>query len=280
DLIKYLEVTDDQFEVAAGTPGMVMTVFTLPNYELVFKIIKDHFEYPKTSTAEDVMDRYRLVFRHDRAGRLLDAQSFEHLAFKRDQFNPDLLAHLLEVAANTVRIEGEWVIISFLYIERRVTPLNLYLRNATDAAAMAAAYEYGQAIKDLAATNIFPGDLFLKNFGVTRHGRVLFYDYDELCLVDECNFKAIPEPPDYLDELSDQVWYPVHPGDVFPEQFVHFLGLKPDLKRYFLAHHKEILTPEFWEDLKEKHKNGWWPSVYPYSQTVRLSNTQQTLSVS
>lgn len=270
DLVNHLEGSDDQFEIAAGTPGMVMTVFTLPSYELVFKIIKDRFEYPKTSTPEEVMDRYRLVFRHDRAGRLLDAQSFEQLYFKKDRFKPELLEHLLENAANTVGVEGEWVVISFLYIERRVKPLNLYLRDASEDEAKAAALEYGQAIKDLAATNIFPGDLFLKNFGVTRHGRVLFYDYDELCFVDECNFRHIPEPPDYLDEMSDQVWYPVQPGDVFPEQFIHFLGLKPHLKKYFLQNHREILKPEFWEDLKSKHHNGWLPSVYPYPESARV----------
>jgi isocitrate dehydrogenase kinase/phosphatase len=191
DLLHRLATSDDKFEVARGEKGMVMTVFAMPVYDLVFKIIKDHFAYPKKTTRQHVMDKYRLVFRHDRAGRLVDAQEFEFLQFARDRFDPDLLAELLAVAANTVCVEGDSVIIKHCYVERAITPLNLFLAEATEAAAEAATIDYGRAIKDMAITNIFPGDMLLKNFGVSRHGRVIFYDYDELCLL-----AGVPLPPD------------------------------------------------------------------------------------
>jgi hypothetical protein len=68
----------------------------------------------------------------------------------------------------------------------------LFLREADPAAAESAIIDYGNALRDLAASNVFPGDLLLKNFGVTSHGRVIFYDYDELCLVSDCVFRDLP----------------------------------------------------------------------------------------
>lgn len=270
ELLHHLATSSDRFEIARGARGMVMIVFTLPGFEMVFKMIKDQFDYPKTSTRQDVMERYRLVFRHDRAGRLIDAQSFEYLEFDRNRFQPALLEELLNVAAESVQLVGNKVVLKFLYLERRVTPLNLYLAEVDAEKARAAAIEYGQAIKDLAATNIFPGDLFLKNFGVTRHGRVLFYDYDELCFVTDCHFRRIPPPRSWEDELSGEPWYTVREHDVFPEQFVHFLGLRPDLKRHFLQMHGDLLEPEYWQTIQRYHQAGLLPDIYPYRPERRL----------
>lgn len=273
DFILHLEASDDRFVIARGTPGMVMVVFTLPSYELVFKIIKDRFDFPKTATRADVMAKYDFVFKHDRAGRLVDAQEFEHLEFARDRFCPDLLATLLDVAGNSVTVEGDRVAIAHLYTERRITPLNLYLAEADDGAALQAALDYGQAIKDLAAANIFPGDLFLKNFGVTRHGRVIFYDYDELVALDQCRFRRIPPPRNLDDELSPEPWYSVREHDVFPEQFVHFFGLRPELKAPFMAAHGELCDAAFWRNLQTQHRKGVIPHVYPYRATRHLHDT-------
>jgi isocitrate dehydrogenase kinase/phosphatase len=228
-------------------------------------LIKDKFDYPKTSTRDDVMACYKLVFNHDRAGRLIDAQEFEHLAFPRDRFQPELLAELLEVAGNTVSLNGDGMVsISHLYTERQITPLNLYLAENEGEAVRNAALDYGQAIKDLAATNIFPGDLFLKNFGVTRHGRVIFYDYDELLLVTDCRFRRIPPPRSWEDEISDQPWFTIRPNDVFPEQFVSFIGLPPDLKQAFIAKHSDLFEASYWRDLKAQHNAGIVPEIFPY----------------
>jgi isocitrate dehydrogenase kinase/phosphatase len=190
DLLHHLAACDDHFEVARGQRGMVMAVFTLPSYDVVFKVIKDHFDAPKDTTRQAVMEKYHLVFKHDRAGRLVDAQEFEHLQFDRWRFSDALLDHLRRVAAQTVIVEAGHVVIKHAYVERRVTPLNLYVREADEDAARAAVLDYGYVLKDLAATNIFPGDMLLKNFGVTRQGRVVFYDYDELCLLTDCTFRV------------------------------------------------------------------------------------------
>ena len=193
-----------------------MAVFTLPAFNLVFKIIKDSFGAPKNTTRQAVMDKYHFVFVRDRVGRLADAQEFEHLEFPRRCFPDDLLAYLLAVAGETVRVEGDRVIVRHVYTERRVTPLNLFLRDAEPGAAREAVIEYGNAIKDLAAADIFTGDMLLKNFGVTRNGRVICYDYDELCLLSECRFRRIPPPTSIEEEFAAEPWFYVGEQDVFP----------------------------------------------------------------
>ena len=193
DLMRHLGHSSDQFEIAPGERGMVMAVFTLPSYDMVFKVIKDHLIPPKSATRSEVMQRYDLVFKHDRAGRLVEAQEFEHLSFAKERFTPQLLDDLVQVAPSMISIHDGLVSIQHVYIERRTIPLNLYVKNLNKIATHQVVLDYGKAIKDLAATNIFPGDILLKNFGVTRHGRVVFYDYDELCLLTDCEFRRLPK---------------------------------------------------------------------------------------
>jgi len=269
DLLRYLAESDDRFELARGEPGMVMVVFTLPAYHLVFKVIKDHFALPKSTTRQAVKAKYDLVFKHDRAGRLLDAQEFEHLKFKRDRFSAELLDQL-RTAAQSVRIDGDHVVIRHLYVERRVIPLDIYLEEASGPAAEAAVLDYGNAIKDLAHTNIFPGDLLLKNFGVTRHGRVVFYDYDELSLLTTCNFRAMPRARIDEEELSPEPWFAVGENDVFPEEFVRFLGLRGGLRDAFLGRHADLFTAGFWRELQMRIRDGEIFHFFPYVQQRRL----------
>jgi isocitrate dehydrogenase kinase/phosphatase len=261
DLMGHLARSMDRFEHAAGDVGMVMIVFTLRSFDYVFKIIRDRFAPPKTTTRDKVRERYQLVFEHDRAGRLIEAQEFESLSFDRWRFAPELLDELLTGAARNVELEGERVTLRHVYVERRVEPLNLFLRRAPRESALRAVHEYGQALRDLARTNIFPGDLLLKNFGVTRHGRVTFYDYDELCLVTECRFRDLPDDE---DGLSAEPGFYVGERDVFPEEFLSFLGLVGEQRAAFLADHAEILTSAFWRDLKRRHEAGEVIDVFPY----------------
>jgi isocitrate dehydrogenase kinase/phosphatase len=268
---RHLQHSRDQFVEAPGDRGMVMAVFTLPSFDVVFKIIRDRFAYPKTVVRKDVLDKYYLVFRHDRAGRLVDAQEFKMLRFPRERFDPALLEHLLDTAAQTVCVDGEDVVITHCYVERRLRPLNLYLAEASPLAARHAVLDYGQSIRDLAATNIFPGDLLLKNFGVTRNGRVIFYDYDELCLVTECNFRKLPRPRTMDEEMQSEAWFFVDEDDVFPEQFISFLGLDPDQLEVFLENHGALLTPGFWRDIKRRHEAGEVLEILPYRPSLSAS---------
>ena len=260
----HLQSTDDRFVHAQGDKGLVMLVFTLPSYDLVFKIIRDQFGYPKTINKEEVQDKYRLVSRHDRAGRLVDTQEFRNLEFPVNRFDEALLDELLREAAETVRVEKDQLIIDHVYIERRVRPLNLYLREVGRADAEKAILDYGQTIKDLANTNIFPGDLLLKNFGVTRHRRVIFYDYDEVALVTECDFRDIPDTDDDEDLMRSDVWFHVNKNDIFPEEFIKFLSMDAQLRALFLEVHGDLLTADYWNRVKSKHLKGDIELVIPY----------------
>lgn len=251
-LQRHLETSIDSFVHAPGDRGLVMIVFTLPSHDLVFKVIRDRFGAPKTSTRADVMERYQFVFRHDRAGRLVDAQEFKRLRLPRERFMPGLADELLREASESCRVEGGDLIVEHCYIERRLRPLNLFLREADPAAAEAAIIDYGNALRDLAASNVFPGDLLLKNFGVTSHGRVIFYDYDELCLLTDCVFRDLPQPRYEEEESSAEPWFHCGPRDVFPEQWLQFLAIPQTLRGVFIRRHAELLTAGWWRAQSER----------------------------
>ena len=252
----HLASCEDRFITAPGDRGLVMIVFTLPSYDLVFKIIRDRFGFPKNTSRHEVMSKYEVVLMHDRAGRLIDTQEFSDIEFPLDKFEQEVVDELLAEAGETTRIDNGQLILRHLYMERRLRPLNLYLRESPREAAEAAVIDYGQALKDLARANIFPGDLLIKNFGVTRHGRVIFYDYDELCLVTECNFREVPESRFDEDEFRPRPWFHVNSNDVFPEEFLKFLAIEPSLREVFTAHHADLLTVEFWRNLQQVHRQS------------------------
>ena len=274
DFIAHLRKSTDRFVVAEGARGMVMSVFTLPSYDVVFKLIKDQFDLPKDTTREDVRRRYRLVFEHDRAGRLVEAHEFEHLRIPGDRFDPELRAELLRDAASIVKMEDGDVIIAHAYVERRLRPLNLFFRENEAEAIAAAGRDYGQSVKDLAASNIFPGDLLTKNFGVTRHGRVVFYDYDELCFLTDCHFRKMPEARTPEDEIAAEPWFSVRENDIFPEEFLQFLSFPEPALAALLQHHREIFRADFWRAIQQQIRAGEIPEVFPYRAERRLTNDQ------
>jgi isocitrate dehydrogenase kinase/phosphatase len=277
EIMQHLEHTrDEQFVHAAGERGLVMVCFTLPSFDVVFKVIRDRFPYPKSVLREEVMAKYQLVFKHDRAGRLVDAQEFRRLRFPRELFAPELLAELLSETAMTVREDGATLVFDHMYVERRMTPLNLYLRSASESACERAVLDYGQCIRDLAYTNIFAGDLLLKNFGVTRHGRVIFYDYDELCAITDCHFRDLPQATNLEDEMRGEAWFYVGDSDVFPETFIRFLAFTESQKAALLRVHGEILTAHFWRHVQQRLREGDVLEVLPYHpHRVRESTAQQ-----
>ncbi len=270
DYLKHLRYSSDQFVVAPGIRGMVMCVFTLPSFPFVFKVIKDRFAPPKEMTPEQVMAKYRLVKLHDRVGRMADSWEYSHVAFPRERFSDALLEMLRTECASNVAMEGGQLVVKHLYIERRLSPLNLYLASADDDDIIHAANEYGSAIKELAAANIFPGDFLFKNFGVTRQGRVVFYDYDELCYLTECNFRSIPEAPYPEMEMADEPWYSIGPADVFPEEFQTFLLTEPRFRKAFRARHADIFDPNWWRARQASISAGRVEDVFPYPPERRF----------
>jgi isocitrate dehydrogenase kinase/phosphatase len=271
ELLDHLSVCyEDRFDLSQGQRGMVMIVFNMPNDDLVFKLIRDRFDSPKKTTRREVMEKYDLVFMHDRAGRLVDAQAFEFLKFDGGCFSVQLLEELKQKAGSTVRIAEDSIIVSHAYVERRVTPLDIFLKAADEADVVSAVIDWGNAIKDLAVSNIFPGDILLKNFGVTRLGRVVFYDYDELCPLTSCNFRKLPPPAVDEDELASEPWFYVDENDVFPEELRNFTGLSGSLKQVFLKHHADLFDVDFWQQTQAKIRAGQLPHIYPYSSKCRI----------
>ena len=278
DFLHHLRHSSDSFRIAPGIKGLVMTVFTLPSYPYVFKVIRDLIAQPKDTDREQVMSKYRLVKIHDRVGRMSDTWEYSLVALPRKRFSPELIRELLTYCPSVVEVDEHTVLIKHVYIERRMTPLNIFLLHASDAEVEHAVKEYGQAIKDMAAANIFPGDMLFKNFGVTRLNRVVFYDYDEVEYMVDCNFRRIPEAPNDEAEMSDDPWYPVGPRDVFPEQFGPFLLGDARIRAAFMKYHADLLTPEFWQRRKERILQGVLEDIFPYPPERRFTNRYQEMS--
>jgi isocitrate dehydrogenase kinase/phosphatase len=270
DFLFHLKHSSDRFRISPGIKGMVMLVFDLPSFPFVFKLIKDHFPPQKEITREQVKAKYQLVKHHDRVGRIADSLEYSNVAFPRDRFDAALLDELRKEAPSLLEEDGPHVVIKHLYIERRMVPLNIYLHEADDAQIEQGVMEYGNAIKDLASANIFPGDMLWKNFGVTRNGKVVFYDYDEIEYITDCQFRQVPQARNEDDEMSGEVWYHVGSHDVFPETFGPFLLYHPKVKEVFMRHHADLLTPDFWQAKKDRIQAGYVHDVFPYDTARRF----------
>ena len=275
DFLHHLKHSEDELIIAPGIKGMVMAVFTLPSYPYVFKVIRDRFPPHKKTTRQQVQNTYQLVKQHDRVGRMSDTLEYSHVAFPRKRFSEDLLEDLNTTCENSIAAEGEYIIIEHLYIERRMTPLNIAVLRADDKSLDHLMRSYGKAIKELAAANIFPGDLLPKNFGLTGQGlgRVVFYDYDEICYLTDCNFRKIPPPKYPEDEFAAEPWFSIGANDIFPEEFATFLFAEDRTREAFLKYHKDLLDADFWIEKQKNIKAGIYEDVFPYPQSIRFDRT-------
>ena len=297
DFLSHLNYSTDRFRIAPGIKGMVMLVFDLPSFPYVFKVIKDFYPPPKDTSREQIKGKYLLVKQHDRVGRMADTLEYSDVGFPLDRFEPELIEEIRRFAPSQLEIadrdgNGEMeVVLKHVYIERRMIPLNIYLQESFDMLANPdspahakrakdqlehAVVEYGNAIKDMVAANIFPGDMLWKNFGVTLNGKVVFYDYDEIEYISDCNFRKVPQPRNEEDEMSGEIWYSVGPKDVFPETFGPFLLGNDTVRAAFMANHADLLDPAFWQHHKERIQAGHMLDVFPYDEAQRFTHELQS----
>jgi len=280
DYLQHLKHSSDQFQSAPGIRGLVMLVFELPSFPYVFKVIKDFYPPPKETTRAQVKEKYLLVKHHDRVGRMADTLEYSDVAFPLSRFSEALLAELHQHAPSLIEIEGEHLIVKHLYIERRMVPLNMYLAAAgqanDDERLEHGILEYGNAIRDLVAANIFPGDMLYKNFGLTRQNRVVFYDYDEIEYLTDCVFRDVPQARTEEEEMAAEPWYPIGKHDVFPEQFGRFLLGNPKIRHYFMQHHADLLTRAWWQAHKDRILAGEVQDIFPYPQHIRFHHPLTT----
>ncbi|MGL4437470.1 MAG: bifunctional isocitrate dehydrogenase kinase/phosphatase [Giesbergeria sp.] len=291
DFLYHLKHSTDKFRIAPGIKGMVMLVFDLPSFPFVFKLIKDYYPPQKDTTREQIQGKYQLVKHHDRVGRMADTLEYSEVAFPRSRFDDELIAEIQKFAPSQLEISDrdgdgqQEVIIKHLYIERRMIPLNIYLQESFDTGLSdpraqqqmeRSVIEYGNAIKDLVAANIFPGDMLWKNFGVTRNGKVVFYDYDEIEYITDCNFRRVPAPRNEEDEMSGEIWYSVGKYDVFPETFGPFLLGNNAVREVFMKHHADLLDVEFWQTHKERILAGHVYDVFPYDVSRRFTHAHES----
>ena len=259
-----------KYVTAPGTPGMVMLVFTIEGLDYVYKVIKDKFSAPKTATKAQVKEKYNFVKQADRVGRLVDTHEFRYLAFDLSRFSDELLEQMKSQIGSSMVISGKALILKHVYVERKMTPLNLYINQCDNKTLERVMHDYGKAIKELAGANIFPGDMLMKNFGVTRWGRVVFYDFDEICPLTDCNFREVPQTQNALEELSSNSYFDIAENDIFPSQFKVFFSANDIAFNYFNNEHSNLFLATFWQDCQQQVHNGYLPDVYPYKQSWRF----------
>jgi isocitrate dehydrogenase kinase/phosphatase len=270
NFLHHLEKSSDQIVVAPGIKGMVMTVFTLPSLNIVFKLIKDHFEPPKNMTRQEVREKYKLVSLHDRVGRMADTHEFEYFKIPLNRVSDELMKELRNTTNSLLQIQGDVLIIKHLYTERRMVPLNIFLESCSTEEGLRAVEDYGRAILQLAQANIFPGDMMTKNFGLTRQKRVIFYDYDEIEFLSEMNFRKKPKAETYEQIYASEPWYDIQRNDVFPEDFRRWMIGRADLKPHFLEYHSDLFDPDYWKSLQNRINNGELIHAFPYPEEIRF----------
>lgn len=273
DFLNHLDQSEDQFVIAEGVKGMVMTVFTLPSYNIVFKMIKDYFDPPKTMTRQEVKEKYKMVGLHDRVGRMADTHEFEEFHLPLNRIHPELMEELRNTVNSLIEVNNNDLIIKHVYIERRMIPLNIYLDTCSHQEAKVAVEEYGTSILQLAQANIFPGDMMTKNFGVTRQKRVIFYDYDEIEFMTDMNFRWKPKPENYEQIYASSPWYDIAPNDVFPEDFKRFMIGRTDVRDYFFEYHKDLFDPGYWQKIQKRILDGEFIHAFPYPSHIRFRPT-------
>ncbi len=270
EFLHHLKHSSDKLVIAPGIKGMVMSVFTLPSYPYVFKVIKDRFAAPKKIDRATVKQKYLTVKMHDRIGRMADTLEFSHVAFPRQRFSDELLSELNREIASSLYLEGESVIIRHLYIERRMAPLNIFIDHADEQMLDHCIIDYGNAIKEMIAADIFPGDMLLKNFGVTRQNRIVFYDYDEICHLHEIKIRAVPPSRSAEEDMASEPWFHIDENDFFPQQFEAFVANHPKVRARFLAHHADLLEPAYWKNVQADIRRQRRVDVFPYQQKNRF----------
>ncbi|GAA0879947.1 bifunctional isocitrate dehydrogenase kinase/phosphatase [Algoriphagus jejuensis] len=270
DFLYHLDRSSDEFVIAPGIKGMVMTVFALPSLNIVFKLIKDHFEPPKNMTRQEVREKYKLVSLHDRVGRMADTHEFEYFKIPLNRVSDELMKELRNTANSLLEVKENFLVIKHLYTERKMVPLNIFLETCSTEDGLRAVEDYGRAILQLAQADIFPGDMMTKNFGLTRQKRVIFYDYDEIEFLGDMNFRKKPKAETYEQIYASEPWYDIHKNDVFPEDFRRWMIGRTDLKPHFLQYHQELFDPEYWNSLKQRIQKGELIHAFPYPEEIRF----------
>ncbi len=274
DLHKFVHRSREPFVIAPGKEGAVMMVFTLADFPFVFKVIKDRpcflrsvEQPPKFITKSEIRARYEFVSTRDRAGRLVDTQEFSNLRFRAWRFSPDLLAEFSAAGREAVFTEDDHVVIQHAYVQRRVTPLPIYWQQENDPEALRRViFDFGNFLKDLAASGIFPLDLFNTwNYGVTRRGRVVLYDYDDVVPLELVTFAEKPRPRDEFEELEpDEERIGAGPGDFFTDEMRRYTGVPQPLKGIFESAHGDLFSLEFWRTTKQRVRAGEVADITPY----------------
>ena len=282
DLHRYIHVSKEKFVIAKGLEGSIMTGFTLPHFNFVFKVIKDYPCYLRSSnittkrvSREHVIHCYQCVCNRDRVGRMVDTQEFENMKFKRKRFSSKLLHEFKIAAKDTVTINDDYVIIKHLYLQRKVIPLPLYLEIERDPEVIREVIiDYGYFLQEIAAVGVFPADLFnIWNCGVTSRRRIVLFDYDDIESLLDINFREKPLPHNQIDELiPDEDRIVAYSNDFFMDEMKTFMGIPKSLQGVFNQIHGDLFKVDFWHKMQQRVRRGDILDIIPYDRERQFTS--------
>ena len=263
------------FATAIGFRGSVAIGFAAPSSDYNLKVIRDipteQYKWGDFPGIRAVLDKYRRVHEIDRTGSMLDNIIYYNLELDPAWFEPELLAELLQDAAESVSLRDDAVILKHLIVQRRVRPLPVFFRNATPEEAREVIVNLGHCIKNNAAANVFNKDLDARNYGVSRYHKVYLFDYDALEPLTHVKVRSNADRFDGEDDVPD--WF-YEDGVIFlPEEIetgfrIHDRGLR----RLFRDVHGDLLTTGYWERMQGVLERGQVPSIRLYPEQRKLDH--------
>jgi isocitrate dehydrogenase kinase/phosphatase len=279
-LQRHLRESGERFSRTPGREGTAMVVFAPPSFPYVFKVIRDFSSKAGWTGRARIMDLYRWVHEINRGRLMLDAWLYRNLDFPRRHFDDGVLQELLVSAPNSVRIEGDRIILKHVYAQRRVQPLNQFFEESRDRALREGAIDaLGTFIKDLAGMGLFIGDCYglTANTGLTHGSNVALFDFDDLGPLSRFRFRSTPQLPTEKDEFLwntevDGAWFAVDEFDVLVDEWERYLGVPPDLRDYFRRRHGDLFTTDYWTGVQRRVAAGEFHYVVPYPAERCLAN--------
>ena len=273
ELKEELLSNDGKFDFAIGFKGTVAIGFQSRQSGYNLKVIRnsptEQYKWGMFEGVPSVLEKYSRVHVINRTGSMLDNIIFYRVKLERIWFTNALLEELLNEASECVTLQGNFLFFRHLIVQRRLTPLPVYLETSSQAESEAAVINLGHCIKNNMAANIFNKDLDARNYGVGVFGGVYLFDYDALEKFTEVKIRTNQNQFEGEEEIPE--WF-FEDGVVFlPEEIESGLRIPSrSLRRLFREVHGDLLQVGYYERIQDELRVGKVPSVRVYPERYQI----------
>ena len=273
ELTEELTANNSVFDTAIGFQGTVAIGFQSLNSSYSLKVIRnrptEQYKWGKFDGIESVLSKYSRVHQINRTGSMLDNIIYYNVKLHRDWFSPLLVHELLKDASESVVSYDDSILFKHLIVQRRVTPLPVYLTTASQAEKEKVMVNLGHCIKNNTAANIFNKDLDARNYGVSQYQKIYLFDYDALELFTDVKIRTNQERVEGEEDVPE--WF-FEDGAVFlPEEIESGLRIQDrGLRRFFREVHGDLMQAAYWEQIQDQLRQDKVPPVRVYPENNKL----------